>query len=390
MKTIKTLLVLCMLAAITATANAAPQMMEPIERDTVIIELENGSRIVIYTKDRIELKKLQAYDINEMIRDLNQSVQGSNVDYMELENKDGSKYLIDSPKVLFGEGVAEGDTVMITEQDLDNIRIRIGGMELAVDPDKIDEWDGDWDEWDDRNDLDLKKYSYTQEETQRTRDYFNLEIGINNWLQNGRLPNENNEPYSVKNWGSWYVGLNWINSTRIGGPLFVEWGGGFNMYNWKLEDTDFQFVKGDTRVEMVDALPDGASGVKSKLSATYINASLVPVLDFSKGSRKVNATKGDGFTFKTSRKKGFRMGGGMYASYRLGSKSKYIYKDGTNRDRNKESDHFYLENFRYGVRGQVGFGSVDFFVLYDLNQVFAENKGPNGANLHAFTFGITI
>ncbi len=367
-----------------AVANAT-NSMEPLERDTVIIELENGSRIVIYTKDRIELKKLQAYDINEMIRDLNASVQGSNVDYMELENKDGSKYLIDSPKVLFGEGVAEGDTVLITEEDLDKIRIRIGGMELALDPDKLDEL-----EHYDGNDLDLKKYSYVKENSDRTRHVFNVEIGLNNWVENGRLPNENNEPYAVKPWGSWYVGINWINSTKVAGPIFLEWGGGFNMYNWKLEDTNFQFTKGDTQVEMVDALPAEAAGVKSKLSATYINVSLVPVLDFSKGSRRVSATKGEGFTFKSYRKEGFRIGGGMYASYRLGSRSKFVFEDGGNRDRTKESDHFYLENFRYGVRGQVGFGSVDFFVLYDLNQAFAPNKGPNGANLHAFTFGITL
>ncbi len=384
MKTIKTLLILGMVALMPAVANAT-NSMEPLERDTVIIELENGSRIVIYTKDRIELKKLQAYDINEMIRDLNASVQGSNVDYMELENKDGSKYLIDSPKVLFGEGVAEGDTVLITEEDLDKIRIRIGGMELALDPDKLDEL-----EHYDGNDLDLKKYSYVKENSDRTRHVFNVEIGLNNWVENGRLPNENNEPYAVKPWGSWYVGINWINSTKVAGPIFLEWGGGFNMYNWKLEDTNFQFTKGDTQVEMVDALPAEAAGVKSKLSATYINVSLVPVLDFSKGSRRVSATKGEGFTFKSYRKEGFRIGGGMYASYRLGSRSKFVFEDGGNRDRTKESDHFYLENFRYGVRGQVGFGSVDFFVLYDLNQAFAPNKGPNGANLHAFTFGITL
>ncbi|MEQ9232300.1 MAG: hypothetical protein RIF46_16585, partial [Cyclobacteriaceae bacterium] len=253
MKTIKTLLILAMVALIPAVSNAT-NMMEPVERDTVIIELENGSRIVIYTKDRIELKKLQAYDINEMIRDLNSSVQGSNVDYMELENKDGSKYLIDSPKVLFGEGVAEGDTVLITEEDLDNIRIRIGGMELAVDPNKIDEF-----ERYDGNDLDLKKYSYVKEETDRTRHFFNVEIGLNNWMEkDGTLPNENNEPYAVKPWGSWYVGLNWINSTKVAGPIFLEWGGGFNMYNWKLEDTDFQFTKGDTQVEVVEGLPADA------------------------------------------------------------------------------------------------------------------------------------
>ena len=80
----------------------------------------------------------------------------------------------------------------------------------------------------------------------------------------------------------------------------------------------------------------------------------------------------------------------MYAGYRMGSKTKFIFKENGNSETTKEADHFYLENFRYGVRGQLGFRDFDMFVLYDLNEVFAPGRGPNGTKLNAFTIGITL
>ena len=378
MKGILTIGMIILLGLAPATAN---HLKKTDPSDTVVIELENGSKIIIYTKNRVELKKLQAYNINEMIRDLNRSLGDSNVEYMELENADGEKYLMDSPMVLFGKGDGEGDTVIINEDSFDNIRIRIGGLELSLDPGEIE------DEFD--NELELKKYSYVQEETERTRHFFNLDIGSNNWLTNGTPPSESNQPYAVKPWGSWYVGLNWLNKTWVGGPIFIEWGGGVSWYNWKLEDADVMINKGVDQIEFTQ-VPNTVSGQKSKLSATYINASFVPMLDFSRGSKKVRATTGKSFTFKTYRKSGFRIGGGMYAGYRMGSKTKFIFKEDGNTDRTKETDHFYLQNFRYGVRGQLGFRSFDMFMLYDLNQVFASGRGPNGVKLNAFTIGVTM
>ena len=350
--------------------------------DTVVIELENGSKIIIYTRNRVELRKLQGYNVNEMIRDMNESLGDNNVDYLELENPDGERYLLDNPAVLFEEGEATDDEVVINRESLDNIRIRVGGMELAVDPEFFDEDDFD-------NELELKKYSYVQEETERTRHFFNIDLGTNNWLRSGTPPSESNEPYAVKPWGSWYLGLNWLNKTWVGGPIFLEWGGGISWYNWKLEDTDIMINSGDNQIEF-NQVPSNISGKKSKLSAAFINVSLVPIFDFSRGSKKVKATTGRSFIFKTYRKSGFRIGGGMYAGYRMGSKAKFVFKEDGNRDKTKENDHFYLQNFRYGVRGQIGFGSFDMFVLYDLNEVFVSGRGPNGDRLHAFTIGIAL
>lgn len=376
---IKSVALLCMLMPAFAMANP---FLNETKKDTVVIELENGSKIVIYTKNKEELKKLTAYDINRMVKDLNRSVQSSDKEFMEINMDDGKKYILDSPTVLFGDRMSIGDTVYIDEEDVDNIRIRVGGMELYLDPDELEDLG--------RDEFEAKKYSYVKDDNWKTRNYFTMDLGVNNWLIDGsEFPSASDEAYAVKPWGSWYVGLNINNQTRIGGPLVLEWGGGLSWYNFKLEDADFLVEKGDTQIEFNDIGAERA-GLKSKLTVGYINASVVPMLDFGKGSRKVKTYSSDGFYFSRSKRRGFRIGAGGYIGYRIGSSSKLIYKEDGNQDRIKERDHFFLENFRYGIRGQLGFGSFDMFVMYDLNTVFAPGRGPAGNDLNAFTVGIIL
>ena len=39
----------------------------------------------------------------------------------------------------------------------------------------------------------------------RTWQSFNFDLGTNNYLEDGKFPDSNNQPYSVRPWGSWYV-----------------------------------------------------------------------------------------------------------------------------------------------------------------------------------------
>ncbi len=76
-----------------------------------------------------------------------------------------------------------------------------------------------------RDDTKRKKYRFG------THRDFSVDLGINNWLEDGEFPNDNDEIYSVRPWGSWYVGLNIINDTHITGPLHLEWGVGVSWYS---------------------------------------------------------------------------------------------------------------------------------------------------------------
>ena len=204
MKSLLTLLALILLFPATASWTDPAKA----KQDTVIIELNNNSKIVIITKSREDLASLENYDINQMVKDLNDQLSDS-VEYMEIQ--DGKAY------------VNEDDEVEMKDWKIsdDEVRIKLGGVEVDVDPDEMDDWDED--DWHER-----KKVTYEAERVDKTTHHFNIDIGLNNWLEDGSFP-EGNAPYAIKSFGSWYVGLNSTNRTWIGGPLFLEWGCGHQL-----------------------------------------------------------------------------------------------------------------------------------------------------------------
>ncbi len=221
-----------------------------------------------------------------------------------------------------------------------------------------------------------------------TRNLIRIDLGTNNYLEDGDFPDVDNALYSVKPFGSWYVGLNSINRTHVGGPLHIEWGGGISWYNFKFENAAVRIDKLPNTVFFFED-PRDISTVKSKLTASFVNISLVPLLDFGGSDRY-----GRNYIFDhgrleidVERKYGFRIGIGGYAGYRLTSHSKAVYKEDGDRERDKERSNFFIENIRYGARLQLGIGRVDLFANYDLNEFFSDNRGPE---LNAFSFGVTL
>lgn len=221
-----------------------------------------------------------------------------------------------------------------------------------------------------------------------TRTSFAIDLGMNNYLQDGDFPDDNNSPYAVKPFGSWYVALNSINSTHVAGPLFIEWGGGFSWYNFKFDDPAVRLTKSPTQAVFA-ADPFVTDPVKSKLTASYFNLSFVPVLDFGRNEKVYWSSHGRGWDIDFGRNKhyGLRIGVGGYAGYRLGSHTKVVTNDNGDREKDKESSNYFLNNLRYGIRGQIGIGDVDLFATYDLNELFSDGNGPK---LNAFTFGIIL
>lgn len=362
MKSIATYLFIALLIPGMSYANGGTK---EYKKDTVIIELNANSKIVIVTNSKEDLASLENYDINQMIRDLNAQISDS-VQYMEIN--DGKAYV--------NEDEVEMRDWRIND---DEVRIKLGGLEVDVDPDEVDDWDED--DWYDR-----KKVTYETERVNRTTHHFNIDLGINNWLEDGNFPDANNAPYSVKPFGSWYIALNSTNRSWIGGPLFLEWGGGISWYNWKLQDADV-IIREDTENIVFETAPPEINGSKSKLTASYINLHAVPMFDFSRGRRKVTSISSSGIKIKRYSRKGFRFGVGGYAGLRIGSHTKFKYKENGDKEKDKERDNFFLENFRYGLRAQVGWKGIELFGMYDLNNVFSAGRGPE---LNAITFGITL
>ena len=310
--------------------------------DTVIVELAKTSRVIFTIKDRSDLEILKHYDFQQLFQDVLTKLEKS--DTASLAHRDST----------------QSDVVIAQGSNTD------------------DDDDDDEDDWSDRNtDNNSNEWNnnYHGSRWGRTSQSFNFDLGTNNYLEDGKFPDANNAPYSVRPWGSWYVSLASIQRTRLGSKFFLEWGVGMSWYTFKFQKDNILIVKDNDGTHFVEDTRD-VDYEKSKLSASFVQASLVPIVDFGGHSRKTRMW--DGWN------NAFRFGLGPYIGYRVSSHSKIVYDDG-DKQKDKQTDSFYLNNFRYGLRLQVGYRSTDLFFNYDLNELFAEGKGPK---LNAFSFGV--
>ncbi|MDR7130102.1 hypothetical protein J2X69_002449 [Algoriphagus sp. 4150] len=341
----KYLLLFCMMALVQmGFAGTVPAIDHNVSGDSVVVEFGKSGRIVIIVDNKDDFEKLKLMNINQIIRELD----------LEEDEIDGTTTIVEIKKK---DGTSK--QVVKVREDGAETEVYIGGMRLLVDETgentKV------------RFEPGLKRRSDPP-----FRTYFNLDLGVNNYLENGKFPTSD-KPYSVKGWGSWNVGANWMAAQRISKGFYWDFGLGFQFYNFKFENRDFQAVRGDEAISF-DQRSD-VNGFKSKISASYITAMTMLELDFGK--------------MKDNGKRGLRVAAGPYAGYRLGGQSKYVYRElgGSGRSKDKQATGLYLQNFRYGVRGELGVGRVKFFTTYDLNELFQEGKGPE---LNPITFGIVF
>ncbi len=309
------------------------------QNDTIIVELAKSSRVILTIQDRSDLEILKQYDFQELFQDI----------LVKLEKNDTT-------------ALSKNDSVVVE-------------TEIEVAEENEDWGNRRYDDDDDDDDDNWNHNHKYKNRWGRTWQSFNFELGTNNYLADGKFPDNDNALYSVRPWGSWYVGLSSIQRTRMGKKFFLEWGLGVNWYNFKFQQDNVLIQKNDNEISFVEDVRD-VDYIKSKLTASFITASLVPVIDFGGNSRKARIWGGYGNSF--------RLGIGPYVGYRISSHSKLVYKD-SGKEKDKNRDSFYLNNIRYGARLQIGYRSTDLFFNYDLNELFVSDKGPK---LNAFSFGV--
>ncbi len=332
--------------AILAEAKTNPETtlktMIPTLKDSVVIEFGKAGKIVILVESLADFEKLKGMNINQIIAELGvqENKATGEVTLVELQKKDGSIK----------------EVVRVLENGPET-EVRVGRMRVYVDESGPD--------------TKVKIGSEAKKEnTTPFKTNFTLDLGVNNFLQEGSFPTSD-QPYSTKGWGSWNVGLNWMGSQRLSEGLRWNFGIAFQWYNFKFENRDIQAVRGQNQISFVERTD--VTGTKSKLSASYLTA--MTLLEANLGKNK---------------NKGLTLAAGPYIGYRLGGRSKFVYEEsGRSMDRTEKiNTGLYLENLRYGLRGELGFGkSITFFTTYDLNELFQEGKGPA---LNPITFGIKL
>ena len=210
---------------------------------------------------------------------------------------------------------------------------------------------------------DIEDQDYTNHEEHKnsnfSTNFVEPEVGINIWPVGQGAP-------EVKPWGSWYVALNTTGTWKPDNNFHLKSAMGVSWYNFKYEDADIITVKTPDGLEFQE-FTEGV-GTKSKISASFVNLTLVPTFLTNDGN--------------------FRVGFGGYAGLRIGGRGKFVYDDAEGEE-NKlfEKSNMYVDNVRYGLRSEIGVGSLTLFFNYDLNDLFEPGKGPE---LQAMSFGIVL
>jgi len=233
---------------------------------------------------------------------------------------------------------------------IDTTRLRIGGLEIVI----KDRGDGN-------GDVDVFSHKEIDDDHSPSNDriqtrYFMLDIGSNTYLSDGKfnLPNELNN-----------MELDYGKSVNINLHLFRQRIGliGKNlnfMYGLELTWNNYHFAEDITLIHDVDELTIVEENINFKKNAFSTTFLQVPVLlNIETNPNKLSRS--------------FRLSAGVYGGVLLGARTK---QKSSEKGKVKIKDDFNLNKFRYGAIGQIGFGCVNFYVDYALNDLFKESQGP--------------
>ena len=249
---------------------------------------------------------------------------------------------------------SDGDSTRMVIIDEDGIRIQKG--EDGEEPFAL-RWEDEEDYYDDSGSR-SKKISATE-------GYGDFHFGFVQQMRNGNeFITDGLEELDF--FRSNDVSIGFGAKTRIGKPTSKF----YIKYGLETSWVDFVFRRNNQNALLVK--DNGVAEVvndstvimgKSKYKAWYFNVPVMLQLDFSEGG---------------SRDESFTIGVGGYAGICANFKRRLWYDGPVYNDvRETIRDDFFANQFRYGLMGQIGFGSFKITSKYDLNKFFQNGKGPD-------------
>ncbi|NVO03738.1 MAG: DUF2807 domain-containing protein [Bacteroidetes bacterium] len=158
------------------------------------------------------------------------------------------------------------------------------------------------------------------------------------------------------------------NFSLVKNHLNVVTGLGFEFNNYRF-DNNYKLLP-DTNM-LVATLDTTVKFTKNTLNTTYLNVPLLLQFDTKKDKH--------GRTFHVS--------AGVVGGLRLGSHTKQKYEVDGDTKKSKTKDDFNLSTLRYSAMARIGYGKLDLFATYGINEMFKTGSGPQ---FHPFTVGVTL
>jgi hypothetical protein len=211
-------------------------------------------------------------------------------------------------------------------------------------------------------------------ENYHTKSHLIFDLGLNTFVNQKTYlaPNGQPESLDLRTEGSRYVniGMNW--DSRLGGkhsPLSLTVGPEFAFNNYMLSGNN-KWVNSNGRTDVVRET-DGRQFQKTKLATSSVNLPLMLRLQLRDSHYRPTLL----------------LSAGGFAGYRIKSWTKLKYTNEGTSYKDKEDGSYNMENFLYGLQGNIGYGDIEFFAKYNMNSLFKAGAGPD---TQVLSFGVRL
>jgi len=255
-----------------------------------------------------------------------------------------------------GVAVFRGKGESIAKNGLDTLNVKIGKYKLKIVEDEEE----------------AKKEEETKIKRLKYKPWGGIDIGLLGYLDNNY---EVNMPS-----GYGYLELNPAKSISVGLNIYEQnfriikdylkfgTGIGFQINTFSFANNTRLLNDPEKLSGLIDTMTNFS---KTKLRVSYVTLPLLLEINTS-----------------LNEKRAFHLSGGLILGYHIGSRSKLIYMENNLKTKEKVSGNYHINPFKYSVTARVGFGkNYSLFAIYDLNPLFAKNKGPE---LYSYSFGLSF
>jgi hypothetical protein len=265
------------------------------------------------------------------------------------------------------EGVSISMDEVVKEEKRDTTKIKLGDKDISIIEDEektsVEIRDTEIKKDDDKKACKKKKFK---------GHWTGFELGLNNFFDTDFSMSRTSEyRWMDLNTGkSWNVNLNFYQkSFGLAGNRFgIVTGIGFELNNFHF-DGDNTIYEVNGIIQSDDLAPLSPS--KSKLTTTFLNVPLL--LELQIGPEK--------------RSKRIHLSGGIIGGLKLGSHTKYVYRDEGRKEKVKNRDDFNINSLRYGLTCRIGYKTASIYGTYYPTPFFEKDKGPE---LYPFNIGLAL
>lgn len=342
-KTMKTFLSLILALFVSTAVIAAGEN----PNDTVIVRLKNGNKIMLVVNNG-DMKSFKNYDFQALIQNLdtlgygksNATPADTNIKIVKTKAEAKPKRTTERVEI-----VRENGTVTITKIEGSGYSQTVTEKQVIT-PKPVKPWG--------------------------THGAFDLDLGLNTYLEDGRQV-DNDKPYLLDQLNSRYVSIGLKSVTRIASSK-----SNYLKYGFDVAWNNFKYEKYPVSGRRMRIEQDGTNLVwrapaegqadfdDSKLTIAWLNLPLMLI--------------------HRSKEHGLRYGIGGWFGYRLTAYNK-VTQNGK-WDPIRSGGDFNLNNYQWGVRGEVGWRGVNVFVNYALTPL--HRPDANNPTLTPISFGISL